>query len=149
MRLTRFTDYSLRVLIYLGLSPGRATIPEITAAYGISRNHLLKVVRALADAGYITTRQGKGGGIALARPPAEIGIGEVVRDTEETLAPAECMRPGGEPCRIGPDCRLAGVFREAQEGFLATLDRYTLADLLAPGTATLLGLGPAGGPSRR
>ena len=141
MRLTRFTDYSLRVLIYLGLCPGRATIPEITETYGISRNHLLKVVRGLAREGYITTRQGKGGGIALARPPAEIGIGDVVRHMEETLAPAECMRDGGNPCRIAPDCRLQGIFHEAQQGFLATLDRYTLADLLAPGTAKLLGLG--------
>ena len=141
MRLTRFTDYSLRVLIYLGLTPGRATIPEITAAYGVSRNHLLKVVRSLADGGFITTQQGKGGGIALARPPQEIGIGEVVRHSEETLAPAECLRDGGDGCPIAPDCRLQGVFREAQEAFLATLDRYTLADLLAPGTARILGLG--------
>lgn len=132
MRLTRYTDYSLRVLIYLGTKPERlATISEIAAYYGISRNHLMKVVHQLGTLGYIETLRGKGGGIRLALPPAEIGIGKVVRDTEENLDIVECFNPENRGCVILPVCQLKSVLGEALESFLATLDLYTLEDLLS------------------
>lgn len=139
MRLTRFTDYSLRVLMYLGASENQSgTIPEITATYNISRNHLLKVVGGLVRNRFITTQRGKGGGIYLARRPDEIVIGDVVRRMEGTLAVVECLQTKQTECVLTPGCRLQDIFREAQERFLASLDRYTLADLLTPGTTQLL-----------
>ena len=141
MRLTRFTDYSLRVLMYLGVSESHSgTIPEITATYNISRNHLLKVVGGLVRNHFITTQRGKGGGIYLARHPEEIIIGDVVRRMEGTLAVVECLQAEHQECLLTPNCRLQGIFREAQEQFLTALDRYTLADLLTPGTVQLLGV---------
>jgi Rrf2 family nitric oxide-sensitive transcriptional repressor len=130
MRLTLYTDYSLRVLMYLGLKGEQlATISEIAAYYNISRNHLMKVVHQLGTLGYIETLRGKGGGIRLARPPAEIGIGDVVRHTEETLELVEC----GRGCVIDPVCQLKYTMKEAMGSFMATLDLYTLADLLGGG----------------
>lgn len=135
MRLTVYSDYAFRVLIYLGTRPGeRATIRGIAECYGISRNHLTKVVHQLGSQGYIETVRGKGGGLRLTRDPEGIGVGEVLRDTEEGFGLVECMRPSGRGmCRIEQGCRLRGVLGEATRAFLAVLDQYTLADLLENG----------------
>ena len=131
MRLTRYTDYALRVLIYLGSHPDKlSTISEIAAYHNISRNHLMKVVHQLGSWGYIDTLRGKGGGIRLAHPPGDIVIGDVVRHTEENLEIVECFTPGNSDCMILPGCRLKSVLDEALNSFLATLDLHTLADFL-------------------
>jgi Rrf2 family nitric oxide-sensitive transcriptional repressor len=130
MRLTTFSDYTLRVLMYLALDRTRlATIPEIAAAYGISQNHLMKVVHQLARAGIVESVRGKGGGIRLARAPEAIRIGEIVRATEGDAPIVECL--SGEPhaCRIAGTCTLTRVLVDAFEALFETLDRYTLADL--------------------
>jgi Rrf2 family nitric oxide-sensitive transcriptional repressor len=132
MRLTVFSDYSLRVLIYLGLQQdGLATIGAIAEAYGISRNHLMKVVQQLAAAGYVDTVRGKGGGLRLARPPQAIRLGDVLRGTEEEML-VECFSRETAQCRIMAACTLPAILREASANFYATLDNYTLADLLRP-----------------
>ena len=132
MKLTRFTDYSLRVLIYLGLKDnGRVTIREISEAYGISRNHLMKVVSLLTRMGYLDARRGPGGGIALARPTDDIIIADVVRDMEDDLNLVECFCEDGT-CIIKPVCELKSVLTQALNAYLKTLERYTLTDLLQP-----------------
>jgi Rrf2 family nitric oxide-sensitive transcriptional repressor len=132
MRLTRFTDYSLRVLMHLAYRQGElCTIGAIAASHAISENHLMKVVHQLARRGYVETLRGKGGGMRLARPPEKIRIGAVVRDVEETLAPAECLAEGRHcDCRLLPSCRLQTLLRDAQHAFLQHLDGYTLRDML-------------------
>lgn len=130
MKLTRFTDYSLRVLIYLGLrDDGRVTIREISEAYGISRNHLMKVVSLLTRKGYLDARRGPGGGISLARPAEEINVAAVVRDMEDDLNLVECFCKGGS-CIIKPVCELKAVLSKALRAYLLTLEAYTLSDLL-------------------
>jgi Rrf2 family nitric oxide-sensitive transcriptional repressor len=132
MRLTRYSDYSLRVLIYLAVRPDAlATVEEIARAYGISRAHLMKVVHQLGRAGYIDTLRGRGGGLRLARAPEEILVGDVIRFTEDDLDLVECFDAEASECRIEPACGLRRVLGEALDAFLATLDRYTLADLVA------------------
>lgn len=127
MQLTRYTDYSLRVLLYLAVEPDRlATISEISNAYGISRNHLVKVVHELGGLGYVRTQRGKSGGLSLARDAGDINIGDVVRHTEKTLNVVNCSTP---KCPILPACDLRGVLDEARDAFLAVLDRHTLNDL--------------------
>jgi Rrf2 family nitric oxide-sensitive transcriptional repressor len=131
MRLTSFTDYSLRVLIYLAAQPGRrATIAEVAAAFGVPQNHLTKVVHFLGRQGWLATVRGKGGGLGLACEPQDIVIGEVVRATEGAAVPAECFGQPPTPCRIARVCRLRGVLAEAVAAFQAVLDGYTLADLV-------------------
>lgn len=131
MRLTRYTDYSFRVLIYLAVRPdGFGTVQDVAEAYGISRNHLMKVVQELHRRGYVDTIRGKGGGMRLCRPAADIGVGQVVRDMESDLALVECFGPGNR-CVITPECTLKNVLADALGSFLAVLDRYTLADLVA------------------
>jgi Rrf2 family nitric oxide-sensitive transcriptional repressor len=130
MQLTKYTDYALRVLISLG-NRERTTIGEIAAAHGISENHLMKIVHGLAKLGYVETLRGRGGGLKLARAPHEIGVGDVVRATEETLNVVECLADGyAGDCRLNPACTLKPVLREARDAFLNTLDGYTLQDLM-------------------
>ena len=132
MRLTRFTDYSLRVLIYLGLKDdGRVTIKEISDAYDISRNHLMKVVSLLTRMGYVDARRGPGGGIALARAAQAIVIPDVVRDMEDDLTLVECFCAEGS-CIIKPVCELKSALSKALNAYLQTLERYTLQDLIQP-----------------
>lgn len=132
MKLTRFTDYSLRVLMYLGLQDnGRVTIKEISGSYEISRNHLMKVVSMLTRMGYLDARRGPGGGIALARPAQEINLADVVMDMEDDLNLVECFCTGGQ-CLITPVCELKSVLNQSLNAYIDTLKRYTLADLLEP-----------------
>lgn len=127
MRLTSYTDYSMRVLLYLGARPGRiCSVAEISRAYGISQNHLVKVVQGLAKLGYVAASRGRTGGIRLARPADEIRVGQVIRETEDGFDLVDCQR-----CVIASACGLTGVLDEALAAFMAVLDRYTLADLLA------------------
>ncbi len=132
MQLTRYSDYALRVLIYLAVEPERrATIDEIARSYGISKTHLMKVVHQLGLRGFVETLRGRGGGLRLARAPHEISVGEVVRATEENLALTECFDAATSACVIESACGLRGVLDEALGAFLDVLDRYTLADLVA------------------
>lgn len=131
MKLTTFTDYSLRVLIYLAAQPEkRATISEIARAFDVSENHLTKVVHLLGKNGWLANARGKGGGLELAMPPELVGVGTVVRETEGTAVVAECFAEEGNHCSITQICRLRGVLGEAVEAFYEVLDRYTLADLV-------------------
>lgn len=142
MKLTAFTDYSLRVLIFLATDPSRrATIGEIRAAFDVSENHLTKVVHFLGKQGWVETVRGKGGGLTLALAPEDIRVGNVVRDTEGRLAPAECFEPDGGLCAISGCCRLKRVIAEALEAFFEVLDRYTLADLVRNRDAIIRVLG--------
>lgn len=137
MKLTRRSDYAVRVLMYLGLNADRrCTVPEIAAAYGISERHLVQVVRRLGRCGFVETAQGRNGGLRLALPPDEIGLGAVVRAAEPDFRLAECFaRDGADACAISGACALTGVLETALEAFMGVLDRHTLADLLAPSDA--------------
>jgi Rrf2 family nitric oxide-sensitive transcriptional repressor len=143
MRLTRYTDFALRTLIYLGLNePKQVSIADIAQAYDISENHLTKVVHHLGQLGFVKTSRGRGGGLRLAMPAKHINIGDVVKQNEDDLAVAECFGSGA--CTIMGACRLQTVLGEALAAFFAVLDGYTLADLLsskdAREAARLLGL---------
>ncbi|MGO1118904.1 RrF2 family transcriptional regulator [Rhodovibrionaceae bacterium A322] len=131
MRLTRYSDYSLRLLIYLGIkSPELSTIKEVARHYDISENHLMKVAHKLVQNGLVASVRGRNGGLHLTLPVESITLGRVVRLTEEDMALVECFTAENNDCRISPDCRLGGIFNEALDAFMAVLDRYTLADLL-------------------
>lgn len=130
MHLSTFTDYAMRTLIYIGLQRDRlVTIAEIARAYGISENHLMKVVHHLAQRGRVETIRGKGGGLRLAMAPASINIGTLVRATEGSTGLLQCL-DGQSDCCIQRACRLTGILREAQDALFAVLDKYTLDDLL-------------------
>jgi Rrf2 family nitric oxide-sensitive transcriptional repressor len=149
MRLTLATDYALRTLMLVGAKDGeRATIAEIADTFSGSRAHLMKVVNKLARLGYLESLRGKGGGLRLKRPPAAIGVGEVVRHFEDELAVMGCFVDGGF-CRLDGCCVLKRALGEATAAFLDALDRYTLADLLAPGAALKARLGLAAKPAAR
>ena len=131
MRLTVLTDYSLRMLIHLAVKPGgRATIAEVATAYGISEAHLMKVAHLLGQSGHVNTVRGRGGGLSLGRPAAEITVGDVVRQMEPDMAVVPCLAGGS--CAILPVCRLKRTMHEARAAFLAVLDRTTIADLALP-----------------
>jgi Rrf2 family nitric oxide-sensitive transcriptional repressor len=130
MHITRYTDYSLRVLIYLAAEPERlATIQEIADSYDISKNHLMKVVHQLNKKGYIETIRGKKGGMRLHMAPENINIGILVRETEQDMNIVECFS-SKNACKITPVCGLKGMFNEALRAFLEVLDKYTLADVI-------------------
>jgi Rrf2 family nitric oxide-sensitive transcriptional repressor len=132
VQLTRYSDYSLRVLTYLALDPDRlVTIEDIARSYGISKAHLMKVVHQLGLRGYVETVRGRGGGLRLARRPDEIRVGDVVRSMEQNMDLVECFDPAGSRCAIEPACGLRSVLHEALAAFLSVLDGYTLADLVA------------------
>jgi len=142
MRLTSYTDYSIRLLMFLAVEPTQAhTVAEIASAYAISRNHLTKVAHALGRSGLINTVRGRKGGLRLGRQPHLIKLGEVVSTTEAGLALVECFGPAGA-CVITPACTLRHALADARQSFIDTLDRYTLADVTADpqAIATLLGL---------
>lgn len=125
VRLTRYTDYAVRVLMHLAVHPERlCSIGEIADAYAVSRNHLMKIVNDLVNAGYVASERGRLGGIRLSRPAAEIRIGDLVRHTEGEGGLAECGA-----CIAAPACGLAGALGEALGAFMAVLDGYTLADI--------------------
>ena len=131
MRLTIFSDYTLRVLMYLALDRTRlATIPDIAEAYGISENHLMKVVHQLARAGVVESVRGRGGGIRLARAPDEIRLGEIIRCSEGDAPIVVCLSGDPQACRITSQCRLKGILVNAFDALYDALDEHTLADLV-------------------
>lgn len=132
MRLTLHTDFALRVLTHVGLNDGRlTTINDVAKSFGISKNHLMKVVNDLGQRGYLGTVRGRHGGIRLLRKADDINIGQVVRDTEDRLEVLGCVRRKGY-CRIERACILRGVVQDATDAFLRVFDEYTLADLIKP-----------------
>jgi Rrf2 family nitric oxide-sensitive transcriptional repressor len=142
MRLTYMSDFSLRVLMYAGAMPRRlVTIEEIAEAYGISENHLMKVVHGLAQRGFIETVRGRGGGIRLARPAGDITVGAVIRAVEDDFALVECFR-ADNTCRITEVCRLRGALQQALGAYFDVLDNWTLAELVAKPKALLKELTP-------
>ena len=140
MRITKFTDYALRILIFLEAQPTDrlTTIAELSKMYSISINHVRVVVHKLGKVGYIDSIQGKGGGIKLARKASDISVGDVIRHTENDFYVVECFNPESETdCSIAKACKLKGVLRKALDAFLETLDQYTLADLTTNKTSIL------------
>ena len=130
MRLTSYTDFSLRVLMYLSINTDRRpTIAEIATRFGVSKTHLMKVVHELGQAGLVETIRGKGGGLRLGRPAYAITVGEVVRRTEPDMALAACFDPEAPLCVIAPACRLKSRLAQAQAAFLSVLDGCTLAEI--------------------
>jgi len=131
MRLSAYSDYSIRVLMLTALrSPERITVDEAADAFGISRNHLVKVVHDLGRSGYLATHRGIGGGFTLARRPQDILLGDIVRLGEEAETVIDCTDKKDRQCRLFPACRLRGVLDEAAAAFFAVLDDYSLADLV-------------------
>jgi Rrf2 family nitric oxide-sensitive transcriptional repressor len=134
MRLTQWTDYTLRVLMYCAACQGRAepvTITEIAEQHGISRSHLTKIVQELGARGWLETTRGRGGGIRLLKSAQEIVLGDVVRATETDFAMVECFEPQQNQCRMSQHCRLKTVLAQATQSYLSLLDSVTLADLVA------------------
>lgn len=130
MKLSTFTDYSLRLLMYLAANTGgRATIAQVAQAFGVSEHHLVKVAHSLGRGGWLANVRGKGGGLELAVAPDQIVLGAVVRHTEGRAVLAECFGDESD-CAIAADCRLKGVLSESVQAFYAVLDKYTLADIV-------------------
>jgi Rrf2 family nitric oxide-sensitive transcriptional repressor len=131
MRLSAYSDYSMRVLMTAALRrPARTTVDEVAEQFHISRHHLVKIVHNLGRNGYLQTHRGIGGGFVLGRPAEEITLGEVVRLGEKGDAVIECVDRENGPCRLLPACRLKAALDEAAEAFFRVLDSYTLADLI-------------------
>lgn len=146
MRLTRFSDYALRVLMYAAAAGDRlVTIEETATTYGISRAHLMKVVNILTRTGYLKGVRGRSGGFALARPPEAINLGEVIRATEPDFALVECFATGNQ-CVITGCCRLPQVLNRALDAFVQTLDAYTIADIALNAETFAVPQNPAQGP---
>ncbi|MBV1837152.1 Rrf2 family transcriptional regulator [Acetobacter estunensis] len=135
MQLTLHTDYALRTLVFLACNPERlASIREIAEVYGISENHLIKIIHRLGQGGFIETIRGRNGGLRLGRPSEDIRLGDVVRYTEEELGLVVCMQTAkekGSTCRLMPNCRLRGVLGTALSAFMNVLDQTTLADVVS------------------
>lgn len=130
MRLTSFSDYAFRMLMYAAASGDNLiTIEETARRYGVSRPHLMKVANLLTRSGYLTAVRGRSGGLRLGARPEQIGLGDVVRATESDFELVECFSSSGA-CRLTPSCRLRGVLGEALSAFVSVLDRYSLADLV-------------------
>jgi Rrf2 family nitric oxide-sensitive transcriptional repressor len=138
MKLSLFTDYSLRVLMFAALKGESFSLSEVAEAYDISRHHLVKVVNYLAKLGYLETRRGRGGGIALGMKPEDIRIGMVVRRTEDTPFIVECFDKQHNTCPINGSCRLKGALAQAVNAFYETLDHHTLRDLVSGADGTRL-----------
>jgi Rrf2 family nitric oxide-sensitive transcriptional repressor len=133
MRLTVYTDYALRLLMYLAVKDdGLATIAEVAESYGISKNHLVKVAHQLGVAGYVGTVRGRAGGLSLAKPAEKIGLGEIVRHTEPDMALVPCFSPIDATCAIQSCCVLRTALGKARLAFAEVLDSYTLGDLVRP-----------------
>ena len=133
MRLTQFTDFGLRALMRLAADTQRSfSTSDIATEFGISRNHLTKIIQKLSRAGYVTTRRGGGGGAMLARPASEIRLGQVIHLLEEDQPLVECFATDGGSCTINGPCRLKTRLRNAETAFLADLDRTTLAEIALP-----------------
>jgi Rrf2 family nitric oxide-sensitive transcriptional repressor len=131
MRLSAYSDYSMRVLMLAALrSPARITVNEVADTFGLSRHHLVKVVHDLGRHGYLLTHRGVGGGFTLARSPREIHLGDIVRLGEESETVIDCTGRSVGPCRLFPACRLKGVLHEAASAFFKVLDDHSLADLI-------------------
>jgi Rrf2 family nitric oxide-sensitive transcriptional repressor len=135
LRLTVYTDYALRLLMYLAVKDdGLATIAEVAVSYGISKIHLMQVAHQLGQAGYVETVRGRGGGLRLARPVEAVNLGDVVRRTEPDMAVVACLNPVDAPCAIKSCCVLRRALAQAGTAFLEVLDGYSLADLVKPRT---------------
>lgn len=135
MRLTNWSDYTLRVLMYCAACAQReqpATVSEIAEAHGISRSHLTKIVMTLSALGLLETTRGRGGGLRLLRPAKDIVLGAVIRETETDFTMVECFDRELNTCKLDGHCRLKGALRMAMEAYLQVLDGVTLADLIAP-----------------
>ena len=144
MRLTVYSDYALRLLMFLAVrGDGMATIPQIAKAYNISGNHLMKVVHQLGQAGYIETVRGRGGGMRLARPATEIILGDVIRFTEPDMDIVPCFALENQDCPLRRACLLKGALDRARRAFLDVLDEYTLADLTGNSRTLQVSLGLA------
>jgi Rrf2 family nitric oxide-sensitive transcriptional repressor len=140
MRLTQWTDYTLRVLMHCAACQNRVqpvTITEIADSYGISRSHLTKIVQELAAQKLLETTRGRGGGMRLMRAARDINLGAVVRATETDFNLVECFDPAHNQCRLSPHCGLKGVLHQAMQSYFAVLDGVTLADLAGPRTSAL------------
>jgi Rrf2 family transcriptional regulator, nitric oxide-sensitive transcriptional repressor len=153
VRLTKHSDYALRVLVYVAAAEGRQiSTEEISDAFGISAHHLVKVVGKLGKTGFLTIKRGRSGGVQLARDADQIRIGEVVEATEPDFAFVECLEAGNTSCVLTGSCGLVRPLREAQRAFIAALDRYTLADAVGsrgPRYRRLLGLTQIQLPAQR
>lgn len=142
MQLSKFSDYALRVLIYLAGQPDAlSTIDEISERYDISKDHLRKIVHNLVQSGWVKSRRGRGGGLSLAMPPADISIGMVIRSTEDNLTIVECFNSATNTCQISGVCRLSGMLDEALQAFLSALDKYSLDDITTGQSALMARLG--------
>jgi Rrf2 family transcriptional regulator, nitric oxide-sensitive transcriptional repressor len=139
MHLTLYSDYSMRVLLYLAADPGRVVATEeISNAFNISLNHLVKVVNQLGKLGYLKIKRGRQGGILLAQDPKEIRLGKLVRAVEPDFHLAECFDPATNRCLLSPACGLKGALFEARQAFFKTLDQYTLESVMTPPMRKLL-----------
>ena len=133
MRLSEYTDYSLRVLMYCAVHrQSLVTVGELAERHGVSKNHLMKVVNDLARRGLIETTRGRGGGLRLLKAPADIRIGDVVRASETDFRLVECFDPQTNACSLSPSCRLRLLFQDGLQAFFAQLDGTTLADIVGP-----------------
>ena len=149
MRLTKQTNYAFRVLMYCGANPGRKSrIPEIARAFSVSEPFLFKIVQLLSESGLVQTTRGRGGGIALARPAADITLLDVVRVTEDGFVMAECFEGGQPDCPLIDHCALNSALSRALAAFMGVLDDTTIADLVSsrPDIGALIGLGDLSAP---